>query len=104
MTMAWIFDECWKEDVEAMVHQDYNHPCVIMYSIGNELAEPITERGRKIADEMIALVHKLDDTRPVTCGVNLMVMSRVCKRKWNLQRWRAKYGSLRRMPWKMTAR
>lgn len=73
------FDECWKEDVEAMVHQDYNHPCVIMYSIGNELAEPITERGAKIADEMIALVHKLDDTRPVTCGVNLMVMSRAAK-------------------------
>lgn len=28
---------------------------------------------------MIALVHKLDDTRPVTCGVNLMVMSRAAK-------------------------
>ena len=73
------FDTCWTEDVTAMVKQDYNHPSVIMYSVGNELAEPITEKGRGIADEMIGLIHKLDDSRPVTCGVNLMVMGRAAK-------------------------
>ena len=29
----------WEHDVECMVNKDYNHPCVIMYSIGNEIPE-----------------------------------------------------------------
>ena len=73
------FDECWKDDIKAMVSNDYNHPSVVMYSIGNELSEPITSRGSAIADEMIELIRNMDLSRPVTCGVNLMVMSRAAK-------------------------
>ncbi len=73
------FDSCYKEDITAMIEQDYNHPSVIMYSIGNELAEPVTEKGDKVADEMIGLIRSLDNTRPVTSGVNLMVMGRAAK-------------------------
>lgn len=29
----------WKQDLKDMVDKDYNHPSVIMYSTGNEVAE-----------------------------------------------------------------
>ena len=73
------FTDCWKEDITAMVENDYNHPSVIMYSIGNEVAEPHEKRGQDAGKAMIDLIHALDPERPVTCGVNLMVMSRAAK-------------------------
>lgn len=73
------FEECWAEDTAAMVNRDYNHPCVILYSIGNEVAEPVEARGLDYGKKQIDLIHSLDATRPVTCGLNLMVMSRAAK-------------------------
>ena len=34
------FEKCWEADVTAMVARDFNHPSVILYSIGNEVGEP----------------------------------------------------------------
>lgn len=62
-----------------MVNRDYNHPCVILYSIGNEVAEPGEAKGLEYGKKQIDLIHSLDATRPVTCGLNLMVMSRYAK-------------------------
>lgn len=73
------FEENWAEDTAAMVNRDYNHPCVIMYSIGNEVAEPGEAKGLDCGKKQIDLIHSLDATRPVTCGLNLMVMSRYAK-------------------------
>ncbi len=73
------FEEHWAEDTAAMVNRDYNHPCVIMYSIGNEVAEPGEAKGIEYGKKQIELIHTLDATRPVTCGLNLMVMSRYAK-------------------------
>ncbi len=39
------FDEWYREDINSMVDKDFNHPSVIMYSIGNEVSEPYQERG-----------------------------------------------------------
>ena len=55
------FEANYKYDLRAMVERDYNHPCVIMYSIGNEVSEPAFEKGRKLAGEMVDYVHTLDD-------------------------------------------
>ena len=33
------FEEWWKQDLKDMVRKDYNHPCVVMYSTGNEVSE-----------------------------------------------------------------
>ncbi len=64
------FPEWWERDVEAMVATDFNHPSVIMYSIGNEIPETgnaIASRwGRKLAEK----IRELDDTRFVTNGIN----------------------------------
>lgn len=70
------FEDYWAVDTAAMVSRDYNHPCVIMYSIGNEVAEPSEARGLEYGRKQIDLIHSLDATRSVTCGLNLMVMSR----------------------------
>ena len=66
-----FFDRFWKQDMTDMVDKDYNHPCVILYSTGNEVAETAQPRGIALAKEMTQLLHNLDSTRPVTCGINI---------------------------------
>ena len=66
-----FFDRFWKQDMTDMVDKDYNHPCVILYSTGNEVAETAQPRGIALAKEMTELLHSLDSTRPVTCGINI---------------------------------
>ncbi|WP_078549684.1 glycoside hydrolase family 2 TIM barrel-domain containing protein [Litchfieldia alkalitelluris] len=68
---ADYFSDWWRADLEDMVNKDYNHPSVILYSTGNEVSETAQERGIKITGEMTEFLHKLDPTRPVTCGVNI---------------------------------
>ena len=73
------FNEYWRRDVEAMVRQDQNHPSVILYSIGNEVAEPFEQKGIDTGKALVDFVHSLDASRPVTCGVNLMIIGRAAK-------------------------
>ena len=63
----------YKDDLLAMVQKDYNHPCVVMYSVGNEVTETAEEKGVKLCGEMRNLLHSLDNTRPVTCGINVLL-------------------------------
>lgn len=64
-------EENYKEDLKAMVEKDYSHPSVVMYSLGNEVAETSEKKGIRLCGEMRDYLHTLDQTRPVTCGVNL---------------------------------
>ena len=66
-----FFSEWWKQDLKDMVDKDYNHPCVILYSTGNEVAETAQPKGIELAREMTELLHSLDPARPVTCGINI---------------------------------
>ena len=54
-----------------MVEKDYNHPCVIMYSTGNEVAESAQPKGIALQQSFTDYLHSLDATRPVTCGINI---------------------------------
>ena len=67
---ASYFADEWKKDLVSMVEKDYNHPCVVLYSIGNEVAETGQKKGIALAEEMTKYLHTLDD-RPVTCGINI---------------------------------
>ncbi|MDR0910845.1 MAG: DUF4982 domain-containing protein [Spirochaetaceae bacterium] len=69
---AQYFPEWWERDIRAMVEKDYNHPCVVMYSIGNEIPDTglpnSIQWGRKLAEK----IRGLDSTRFVCNSVNLM--------------------------------
>ena len=67
------FEDDWKQDVTAMVESCRNHPCVIMYSHGNEVSETATKRGAEVCRELTDFIHGLDSTRPVTAGVNVLL-------------------------------
>ncbi|MBR3157576.1 MAG: DUF4982 domain-containing protein [Atopobiaceae bacterium] len=73
----------WREnhlaDLDALVARDYNHPSVIMWSIGNEVSEPRCEEGLAAIERMVARLHEADPTRPVTCGVNLTILGSAAK-------------------------
>ncbi|MFV0329681.1 MAG: glycoside hydrolase family 2 TIM barrel-domain containing protein [Dysgonomonas sp.] len=73
------FNACYKDDLKAMVDKDYNHPSVIMYSIGNEVSETQQQRGIELTRDMTAYLKSLDKTRPVTCGINLFLNALISK-------------------------
>lgn len=65
------FNDWWRQDLTDIVEKDYNHPCVVLYSTGNEVSETAQKRGIALTKEMTDFLHGLDDSRPVTCGVNI---------------------------------
>ena len=68
------FEENYKEDIKKLVKRDFNHPSVIMYSMGNEVTEPYEEKGVDLSKKLVDIVHSLDTTRPVTAGINLTLI------------------------------
>ena len=59
-------DSCYTEDITAMVLRDRNHPCIISYSIGNEVIERKDIRVIHTASKFKNVITSLDNTRPVT--------------------------------------
>ena len=64
------FNEWWETDVTAMVRKDYNHPCVILYSIGNEIPEIGTNHGARVAYQISRKIKSLDNTRYTLAAIN----------------------------------
>jgi beta-galactosidase/beta-glucuronidase len=67
------FPQWWERDIEAMVAKDFNHPSVVMYSIGNEIFENGSGIGATWGRRLAAKVRELDSTRFVTTAVNGLV-------------------------------
>ena len=68
------FKERYETDLRELVDKDYNHPSVVMYSIGNEVTEPAKKEGVRLLQTLVETMHRLDDTRPVTCGMNITLL------------------------------
>ena len=64
------FDANWKEDIKAMTEKDFDHPSVILYSIGNEIDDLATSAGVELANRLSQEVKKHDPTRYTTCALN----------------------------------
>jgi beta-galactosidase len=88
-----VFTEWSARDMEDMVRRDRNHPCIIMWSIGNEVdyandpfshpvlgnqyqpTQPAAENMAKYAQPLVDIVHRLDPTRPATAALANVPMS-----------------------------
>ena len=66
---AKYFDQWWKKDLQAMILRDRNHPSIVMWSIGNEIAERGKPEAVETAKMLLEEVKKIDTTRPVTSAV-----------------------------------
>ncbi len=75
------FRSWWRTDIKAMISKDYNHPSVIMYSLGNEISDLGKEDGQRLCREMSAYVRSIDPSRAVTLGINLILASLTSKGK-----------------------
>jgi len=81
-----LFNEWSDRDLREIVLRDRNHPCVILWSIGNEIDYPgdpfsyPTDKGydtnkpsaailAQTAPRLIQAVHRVDPTRPVTAAL-----------------------------------
>ncbi len=65
-----FFNEWASKDVTNMVKQFRNSPAVVMWSIGNEVPSQWGPDGVAELTMLQNLVHSLDPTRPVTCGMD----------------------------------
>jgi len=76
------FESQWEADLERFIRRDRNHPCVYIWSMGNEVSkqqghhEPAFETRDAAADygvgllkRMVALTRRLDPSRKVTVGL-----------------------------------
>ena len=98
---AEYFEQWAKSDLRDQILRDRNHPCIIMWSIGNEIDYPndpysheilnteknpqtwakfdenlpYAERLGELAKELVSVVKKYDTVRPVTAGLASALMS-----------------------------
>lgn len=76
---ARFFLEYAESDVKSMVKRSLNNPCVIMWSLGNEIYDTRSSNSAKVLQDPIVTVQNLrnwvreiDTTRPCTLGENGM--------------------------------
>ena len=65
-----VFNEWAERDITNMVENFRNNPSVVMWSIGNEVPSQWGPDGMRELTMLQDLVHSLDPTRPVTCGMD----------------------------------
>lgn len=64
------FDDWSEYDLVASLRRDRNHPSIIMWSIGNEVAQRADPEGEEIAKRLVSIIHQYDTTRFSTIGSN----------------------------------
>ena len=64
------FDGHAERDLQAMLARDFNHPSVVMWSIGNEIPDRFSPAGVEIAHRLAAVVRRVDPRRPITAAIN----------------------------------
>jgi beta-galactosidase len=72
----------WEEDLRAMIARDYNHPSVVIWSIGNEIPERFMPAGLETARHLTGLIRSLDPQRPLTMAFNKVYDTPSMGGKW----------------------
>lgn len=84
-----FFDEWSERDMIASVRRDRNHPSIIMWSIGNEIAQRADSIGEMIAKNLVKAIHQYDTSRFTTVGANDFWDRRHVGFEWNKDIYRA---------------
>ncbi|MCF7956517.1 MAG: DUF4982 domain-containing protein [Phycisphaerae bacterium] len=64
------FDEWAEKDIVNLVRANRNHPCIVLWSAGNEVPDQKKSNGPKLASRLQDIFHREDPTRPVTVGMD----------------------------------
>jgi beta-galactosidase len=65
-----FFETDVEKDIVNLVHATRNHPCIVMWSAGNEVPDQRGTAGAKRAKMIQDIFHREDPTRPVTVGMD----------------------------------
>jgi len=65
-----FFDEWAEKDLVNLIHATRNHPCIVMWSAGNEVPDQRGSEGAKRLKYLQDIFHREDPTRPVTVGMD----------------------------------
>lgn len=68
------WESLWQKDIPEWVKRDRNHPCVVLWSLGNELQQysnlPFNDWGVTAYELQKQLLHRYDDTRLTTVAMH----------------------------------
>ncbi len=65
-----FFETDVEKDIVNLVRATRNHPCIVMWSAGNEVPDQFGAVGAKRAKMIQDIFHREDPTRPVTVGMD----------------------------------
>jgi beta-galactosidase len=65
-----LYPDWHEQDLRALVRRDRNHPCVILWSSGNEVPDQDRDEGPALAEQHRNIIHSEDPTRPCTTAVS----------------------------------